>query len=151
MVVKRNTSKGFSLMELMISVAIVGILASVAIPNYSQYVTRSNRTDAFDKLTEVMTQQQRSKTKNRTFQTNLANLGYAVDGNGDVLSDDGHYLVSAGNCTAGNTSVTRCIQVVATPVAGGRQSGDFMFNIDNRGNKQYGLVGGTLYTGWKPQ
>jgi type IV pilus assembly protein PilE len=47
-VVKRN---GFTLVELMIAVAIVAILAMIAIPSYTQYVRRANRTDATKTMT----------------------------------------------------------------------------------------------------
>jgi len=42
---------GFTLVELMITVAIVAILAMIAVPAYTQYVMRANRTDAVKTLT----------------------------------------------------------------------------------------------------
>lgn len=51
----KNTQKGFTLIELMIVVAIVGILAAVAVPAYQDYITRA-------KMTEVMGQIDMAKT-----------------------------------------------------------------------------------------
>lgn len=48
----RIRAQGFSLIELMITVAIVAILAAIAYPSYRAYVLRSNRTDAIRAMTE---------------------------------------------------------------------------------------------------
>ena len=46
----KQTNKGFSLIELMIVIAIIGILAGVAYPSYTGYVKKANRADAIDSL-----------------------------------------------------------------------------------------------------
>lgn len=48
----RASSQGFTLIELMITVAIIGILASIAYPSYTQYVQRANRAEARAMLLE---------------------------------------------------------------------------------------------------
>lgn len=45
-----SRSHGFTLIELMITVAVIGILASVALPSYRQYIERSRKVEAFDAL-----------------------------------------------------------------------------------------------------
>ena len=49
---RRNEIQGFTLIEVMIVVAILGILAAIALPSYSQYVSRSRRVDARAALLE---------------------------------------------------------------------------------------------------
>jgi len=59
--------KGFSLIELMIVVAVIGILAAVAYPAYQDYVIRSKRGDAMNALANVRIQQEKYRANNPTF------------------------------------------------------------------------------------
>ncbi|MGQ3053635.1 MAG: type IV pilin protein [Roseateles sp.] len=62
-----NAARGFTLIELMIAVAIIGILAAVAIPQYRDYVTRSRLADASAGLTTMRAQMERYYQDNRTY------------------------------------------------------------------------------------
>jgi type IV pilus assembly protein PilE len=119
-------SSGFTLMEILITVAIVAILAAIAFPNYSQYVQRTRRADAQEKLLDLAAQMERWFFAQNQYPTgaNIAQLG----GN---LSKDGHYSVTI-NSVAPFTTYT----LTATPVDGSSQKGDTecsTFSIDNTG------------------
>lgn len=66
--------RGFTLVELMITVAIVGILAAVAYPSYLTYLTKSNRRAAQSFLLEVSNRQQRYLLDARSYAADLATL-----------------------------------------------------------------------------
>jgi type IV pilus assembly protein PilE len=62
-----TASRGFTLIEVMITVAIVGILAAVAIPQYRDYVKRSRLADASSGLATMRAQMERYFQDNRTY------------------------------------------------------------------------------------
>jgi type IV pilus assembly protein PilE len=62
---------GFTLIELMIVVAIVAVLAAIAIPSYTQYVVRANRAEATSALLSEASAQQRFFTNNNKFSDKL--------------------------------------------------------------------------------
>lgn len=60
--------RGFTLIELMVAVAIIGILASIALPAYQQYVLRASRADAQAILMETAQFMERYFTTNNTYE-----------------------------------------------------------------------------------
>lgn len=62
-----NAARGFTLIELMIAVAIIGILAAIAVPQYRDYVTRSRLADASTGLATMRAQMERYYQDNRTY------------------------------------------------------------------------------------
>ena len=81
---------GFSLVELMVAVGIVGILAAIAIPSYSAYVKRANRSDATRSLSATAQALERCYSQNFTY----AVATCPVAGITPVPSSQGYYTVT---------------------------------------------------------
>lgn len=115
-------SKGMTLIELMITVAVVGILAAIAYPSYQNQVRRSNRADAITALTAMANAQERFYLANNTYAATTPPLGFPVPpappppaGN----SQRGFYTL-----TVASPDFTTRFTVTATAVVGGPQAGD---------------------------
>lgn len=115
-----RTHSGFSLIELMVVVAIVAILSSVALPWYGQYVQRGVRGDGISSLQAILDAQERFYTDNIRYTTNLNDLGLTVNGNGFYITPNEDYAIRAEVCTVGGNPVplTQCVQLLAEPQGG---------------------------------
>jgi type IV pilus assembly protein PilE len=122
-----NAQRGFTLLELMIVVAVIGILAMIGLPGYSDYVKRGKIAEATSSLSEVRVKLEQYFLDNRTYLgADAANLPC----NATVLSAGKKYFTYAcSNLGAGTYTVT------ATGVAGEGMSG-FTYSIDQQNTRQ---------------
>jgi len=108
--------KGFTIIELMVALAIIGILAAIAYPIYTSFTTRANRALAMTEVTRIAQLQERFYMDNRTYGT-LTGLGFAantigLDSQGDpVAAGAGLYDVTI---TPAPTATQFTVQAVAT-------------------------------------
>lgn len=77
---RKNNQSGFTLIELMIVVAIIGILTTIAYPSYTQYVISANRASAQAEMMDIANRQQQFLLTNRSYadQATLTASGYAL-------------------------------------------------------------------------
>jgi type IV pilus assembly protein PilE len=70
-------ARGFTLIELMITVAVIGILSAIALPSYFAYIQKSRRTDAKNAVLDLASREERYFSINNAYTAGGAALGYA--------------------------------------------------------------------------
>jgi type IV pilus assembly protein PilE len=80
-VIRQDKSHGFTLIEVLIAMVVLGILATIAIPNYSRYVTRGQLVEATNALAEYRVRMEQFYQDNRSYQNAGGACGAPVPGN----------------------------------------------------------------------
>lgn len=134
----RNT-RGFTLIEIMIVVAIVAILAAVAYPSYQESVRRAARADAQSGMMEIAQNAERFFTQQNQYAATRAGLPYVLPFNQSPLGGAARYNFNI----AFPTPQTFVLQAVPTPVQAADACGNLTIN-------QLGVTGPALGTDGRP-
>lgn len=129
----RRRAAGFTLMEILIAVAIVGILTAIAVGSYRKQSLRANRTDGRTMLMQIQLAEQKFYLQNNTFTTDITDapptgLGMAT------TSPRGFYKLTVAGGTAGIAT-----SFVVTATATGTQTQDdpncLTYTVDDAGTR----------------
>ena len=128
---------GFSLIELLITFLVIGILAAIAYPSFVQYVVRGSREAAKSELLQLSNLQEKIYLNSSSYATSIT-AGYNGRSDGGLgmasgRTSDGKYAVAIVPA-AGPTNV---YTITATPVAGTRQAADGNITIASDGTRTW--------------
>lgn len=128
----KTKNLGFSLIELMVVLAIVGVLASIAVPGYRNYLLRSHRAEAKAELLAIAAAQEKFYLQSNTYATNALLDDAPPTGLGRQATTAGGFYTIAIAAGANN----RVFSATATATGGQTRDTDCLtFTIDQAGTR----------------
>lgn len=139
----RPSQAGFTLLEILIVVAILGILVAVALPAYNQSVLRSGRAEAKGELLQVAADQERYFSSFNTYIDDATPLNTPTVADRDRTTQNGLYVISV---AAGASGIGTSFVATATPQ--GDQAADECTTLTLTNTGVRGATGATTDECW---
>ncbi|GAC1370071.1 MAG: type 4a pilus minor pilin PilE [Aquirhabdus sp.] len=124
---RANKVRGFTLLEILIAMAVAGVLVVFAAPSYQRYVIREKRTDLQTNMVQIAQKLEAYKLANNDYNTTLSNA--AIYGSA-VFPQSGTALYDLNLDT---TTVAGSWTLTATPKGGATQAGDGSVLLNDQG------------------
>jgi len=142
---KHKKPNGFTLLELLIVVAIMGVLTTFALPAYQNSVLRSGRAEAKTELLQVASDQERYFSNFNTYIDDALPLNTPTVAGRDRTTQNGFYAISVSACGAG--TIATCF--VATATAQNDQTADACTTLTYTNTGARGATGDTTNECWQ--
>jgi type IV pilus assembly protein PilE len=134
---KPAAGRAFSLIELMVVLAVVGILTAVSFPVYRQHIIRGNREGAKTELVEIAAQQEKIYLNSDAY-TSSVTAAYTGTSAGGLGRTTGR--TANGKYTLSIVTAAQSYTVTATPVSGTVQASDGNLTVSSDGSRTWGTT-----------
>jgi type IV pilus assembly protein PilE len=146
-----RSTRGFTLIEVMITIAIIAIIAAVALPSYNEYLLRSKFAEATANLADLRVKMEQYYMDNRRYSTDAAGGTCGIPGGNAPTVTEARYFTFACAPSAPNAAGAQQFVLTAGGIAGTELAG-IAFTVNHANTKATVVTGGSAmanhgYTG----
>ena len=137
-----HRTQGFTLIELMITVAIIAIIAAIAVPNYTDYITRSKFSEAHGQLADLRVKMEQYYMDNRRYSTTAGGGTCGIPGGNAPTTQGTRYFTYTCASSSANAAGDQQYTLTAAGIAGQGLDG-LSFTLNHANARSTAVTSGT--------